>query len=613
MAGGMLADRYLLCGEAFSGRFLATYAAQDIVLGTQVEVDVLSCHREGFPLSAARLRELLDISLRMRGPHVFPLFAWWEEEGCLYAVRASSQGVALAELLRQTGNLPAAQVVEIVAAAVQVLSEAYGLGLYYLGLSPHQVFIGARGKVGLARAGYGWLLEEAEPALLNRVSVYRAPETDGGREGTRVSDVFSLAVMVGEMLPEEAMTDRLHSLLQRARDPLPQRRPSSPRLILEDLQAALRFPHDGGGGEGRGSLDGDSSRGGVTSPGPGFFRDADASLDGGTSRKGGTSRDGGTSRKGGTSRDGGTSRGAVAPREVDASHDGGDFRYVDAKAGGPFSRMDLPRADGARGTAVPADQDKAGRRRAFARLLALMLAGGLAVWLVFGAISAVFTRDRGGEGREDAAGEELKVILPDLQGMTAEEAVQALEELGLAYEVREAPSRLWSAGRVVAQEPAQGSALLPGEVINLVVSSGRGDAGTDGGWEAAPPSQGENGLSESQPSAAPADVSRSAPGVADPSPGGVARGNSPPRAAASLSCRNGSAPLCVRMDASGSYDPDGDIVRYLWRCGDGTVLEGASVQHVFDSAVIPARFQVILEVIDSRGARGIATATVEVY
>lgn len=559
----MLADRYLLCGEAFCGRFLSTYAAEDIVLGTQVEVDVLACNSRDFPLSDARLKELLDISLRMRGPHVYPLFAWWQDDEKLYAVRAASQGVDLGDLLRQTGSLPAAQVVEIVAAAVQVLSEAYGLGIYYLGLSPYMVFIGARGKVGLARAGYGWLLEEAEPALRDRVSPYRAPETDGAREGTRASDVFSLAMMLGEMLPEKAMTDRLRSLLGKAADPLPQRRPSSPRLILEDLQAGLRFPH-----EGAASRDG-------RDPG-----DVDGSCDGGAHH---------------------------------ASHDWNVFRNAGEEKGDFFTEADFTRPVGGEGLAGPAGRDVGERRRGLLRLLALTLAGGLAAWLAFAAFSAVFSRRGGGEGGEGAAGKEIRVILPDLQGMTVEEATQALEELGLAYQVREAPSRLWSAGRVVAQEPAKGSALPAGEVINLVVSSGRVDHGGTTGQEGTSPPQSENGPSDLQPPASPAGSAPSPAGEAGSPYKKDAGGNRAPRAVALLSCRSGPAPLYVRMDASGSYDPDGNVVRYLWRCGDGAVLEGISAQHVFDSPVIPARFQVILEVIDSGGASDTATATVEVY
>ena len=125
---------------------------------------------------------------------------------------------------------------EIARAAVEVLAEAYGRGLFYLGLNPGQVLLGGKGGVRFLRVGFGWVLEEMEPELAARVSPYRAPGDRWGKEGSRTSDVYALAVMVREMLPGEP-GGRLESMLRMAVDPLPRHRPSSPRLLLEELEA----------------------------------------------------------------------------------------------------------------------------------------------------------------------------------------------------------------------------------------------------------------------------------------------------------------------------------------------------------------------------------------
>jgi hypothetical protein len=87
----------------------------------------------------------------------------------------------------------------------------------------------------------------------------------------------------------------------------------------------------------------------------------------------------------------------------------------------------------------------------------------------------------------------------------------------------------------------------------------------------------------------------------------------PPRSVPAISSGSGPAPLYVAMDGSASYDPDGSIVRYVWYCGDGTVIEGVRAQHVYDPAVIPARFQVVLEVYDSDGMSHSSSLTLEVF
>ena len=243
MVGQLVAGRYRLGEKLWSGQFLSTYLAVDQVLAAEVEVDVLARAKAGWPVPARRLAEVLDTAMLLAGDRVASLFAWGEEEGFVYLVRERVAGASLAEVLAATGELPLEQVLEVVRAAVEVLAEAYGRGLFYLGMNPGQVLLDGEGRVRFTRVGFGWLLEDMEPVLAARVSPYRAPETDGGGEGSRTSDVYALAVMIKEMLPREGGSSRLHALLGRAMDPLPKRRPSSPRLLLEELEQG-----SGGGG-----------------------------------------------------------------------------------------------------------------------------------------------------------------------------------------------------------------------------------------------------------------------------------------------------------------------------------------------------------------------------
>ncbi len=55
----------------------------------------------------------------------------------------------------------------------------------------------------------------------------------------------------------------------------------------------------------------------------------------------------------------------------------------------------------------------------------------------------------------------------------------------------------------------------------------------------------------------------------------------------------------VRFDAGASIDWDGELVGYRWDLGDGTVREGASVEHRY---VQPGSYEVVLEVTDGSGS-----------
>jgi len=61
----------------------------------------------------------------------------------------------------------------------------------------------------------------------------------------------------------------------------------------------------------------------------------------------------------------------------------------------------------------------------------------------------------------------------------------------------------------------------------------------------------------------------------------------------------------IRFDASDSYDPDGEIVEYLWSFGDGTSDEGVKVEHRYGTAQGSGwKPEVQLSVVDEDGGQG---------
>jgi len=60
----------------------------------------------------------------------------------------------------------------------------------------------------------------------------------------------------------------------------------------------------------------------------------------------------------------------------------------------------------------------------------------------------------------------------------------------------------------------------------------------------------------------------------------------------------------VTFDASNSYDPDGQIVSYIWNYGDGTTGSGKITQHIYNAS---GSYSVILRVTDDDGLNGTTT------
>ena len=85
--------------------------------------------------------------------------------------------------------------------------------------------------------------------------------------------------------------------------------------------------------------------------------------------------------------------------------------------------------------------------------------------------------------------------------------------------------------------------------------------------------------------------------------------NNPPVPALTIDLEQGYAPLTVSFDASGSYDPDGDRLSFVWDFGDGTTGSGTVVKHTFSS---PGEYTITLRVVDPRGGEASASAEVNV-
>gem|GEM_PF-1189780 len=529
------AERYRILEELERTQQVVSYLCRDESYGLEVEVDAIETGECASSDLLQRLRQVLDAALKISTRYAAPLLDWCEEKGHIYVIRERMDGQPVAQILAETGELPRRQVVEIARAAIEALSEAYGRGIYYLGLNPGQLWVDARGQVKVARAGYAWIIEELDGKSSARVSPYRAPETDGAVEGARISDVYSLALIIKQMLPREAASDRLQSLLERCLDPIPSHRPSSPRLLLEELEAI-----------------------------------------------------------------------EVGQKPKPPNHpDNGSIPGEDGQEIEDYFKA---------ASSYTLHKESSGRH--LLRTVALMLLGGIIGWLIFAATSG--TLNHGNNSQLTAAeSKETQVTLPDLEGLPAQEAQNVVEKLGLTVELREAPSRLWSAGMVAAQEPAQGSILAEGDLVYLSISSGSNNAEAS---SAASQGQAQSPPPADSGSQTIADSSSSSPGETATLPGGNSQPTSDktkaaplaPRAVPSISTRRGAAPLYVVLDGASSYDPDGRIIRYLWDCGDGTILEGVRAQHVFDPPVIPAQFHVSLQVFDNQGLKASTSLTVEV-
>lgn len=82
-----------------------------------------------------------------------------------------------------------------------------------------------------------------------------------------------------------------------------------------------------------------------------------------------------------------------------------------------------------------------------------------------------------------------------------------------------------------------------------------------------------------------------------------------PQAVLNASTAQGSAPLTVTFDATGSQDSDGQLTAYTWDFGDGASASGAQVSHTFNQ---DGTYVVVLTVTNDDGEMATARQTITV-
>jgi hypothetical protein len=89
----------------------------------------------------------------------------------------------------------------------------------------------------------------------------------------------------------------------------------------------------------------------------------------------------------------------------------------------------------------------------------------------------------------------------------------------------------------------------------------------------------------------------------------VRKPNTPPVAKITMSDTTGFVPASIKFSAEGSTDPDGTIVSYLWKFGDGTSASSSATTHTYTAA---GSYKVELLITDNRGGSGSAAETLDI-
>jgi DNA-binding response OmpR family regulator len=256
--GLVLDGRYRLEARVGAGNFGTVYRARHLELDHTVAVKILQTSAITDVDAMARFRREGVTACRVRHPNAVGVLDFGiTSRGVAYLVMELLAGYPLEDEMKGGRVLPMARALRIVIAVLEALAAAHRAGIVHRDIKPGNVFLHQAGGQEVPKVlDFGIAKIAGAAALQQRVTlegwivgtpVYMAPERFGAEETTGEADVYSVGIMLFQMLtgrlPFDADSDPMAVAMKHKHDEPPRLRalrPDAPAAVEEAILSALR-------------------------------------------------------------------------------------------------------------------------------------------------------------------------------------------------------------------------------------------------------------------------------------------------------------------------------------------------------------------------------------
>ena len=200
----LLNKRYQLLEPLGKGGMAVVYRARDLMLERLVAVKVLREDYSGDPAFQERFRQEAKAAANLSHPNIVTMHDFGLDNGQLFMVMEYVPGTDLKTLIKQRGRFSPEEALPLLIQACAGIGYAHRAGLVHCDVKPQNMLVTPDMRLKVADFGIARALSTIHPDEQSDVvwgsPQYFAPEQASGAAPAPASDVYSLGIIMYEML-----------------------------------------------------------------------------------------------------------------------------------------------------------------------------------------------------------------------------------------------------------------------------------------------------------------------------------------------------------------------------------------------------------------------------